>query len=98
MGTATVNSDANGAGSGSFVVNVPAAPYTYTLEVEDSYGDFTTETFNVTSATPPPTSKPTLTITPSTVQQGNLIAVSVTGFTPNSPIELLVVETGGYWS
>ena len=98
VGTATVNSDANGAGSGSFVVNVPAAPYTYTLEVEDSYGDFTTETFNVTSATPPPTSKPTLTITPSTVPQGNLIAVSVTGFTPNSPIELLVVETGGYWS
>ena len=95
-GRLTVKADANGNGGPlAFTDNDPAGGYTL-VAYGASSGLYAFVDFTVTSTTT--TTKPTITVKPGLVPQGTNIAVSVTGFTPNSPIELLVVETGGYWS
>ena len=79
----TLMSDANGAGSGSSVVNAAAGEYY--LQGSDQSGNTKLASFNVTV---PPTNRK-LTILNSPVQSGGMLQFSWTGFVPNQAVSVV---------
>jgi hypothetical protein len=86
----TLMSDANGAGSGSAVVNAAAGQYY--LQASDQSGNTKLVGFNVTV----PPSNPVVTVKNSPVQSGTAVQFSWSGFVPNQAVNFLVQGTSAY--
>jgi hypothetical protein len=76
----TVTADSSGAGYGAIVIDDPAG--SYILEARDTYNNSASANFTVTE----PSTLSTLTVTPSTINSGDAVTVSFTGFKPGAAV------------